>query len=129
MSRIRSKNTRPELLVRSYLFKVGFRFRLHDKNLPGKPDIILPKYKTIIFVHGCFWHGHPGCRHAVSPKSNTKYWSAKLSGNSIRDVKNQESLKNLGWNVIVIWECYLKKDFFLKAMSSLTGQLICNKSI
>ena len=129
MSRIRAKNTKPELLVRSYLFKAGFRYRLYDKSLPGKPDIILPKYKTVIFVHGCFWHSHPGCRYAVSPKSNTEYWGAKLSGNAARDVKNQEHLKNVGWNVIVIWECNLKKDCFLKTMSSLTKSLICNKLI
>ncbi len=124
MSRIRSKDTRPELLVRKYLFKAGFRFRLHNKNLPGKPDIILPKYKTVILIHGCFWHGHPGCRYAVSPKSNTEYWSIKLSGNSIRDAKNQEGLKNMGWKVIVIWECELKKECFLKTMTSLITQLI-----
>lgn len=108
MSRIRSKNTKPEMLVRSFLHKQGFRFRLHDKKLPGKPDIVLPKYKTIIFIHGCFWHGHKRCKYFVVPKTRTKWWLDKINGNVERDKKNVRKLKKIGWNVIKIWECRVK---------------------
>lgn len=110
MSRIRGKDTKPELLVRKFLFSKGFRYRLHDKKLPGKPDIILPKYKTVIFVHGCFWHGHEGCKYFVVPKTRTDWWLEKIEGNKNRDKANIESLKNLGWNVLVIYGCELKKE-------------------
>lgn len=108
MSRIRSKNTKPELIVRSFLHKQGFRFRLHDKKLPGKPDIVLKKYKTVIFVHGCFWHGHKGCKYSHYPKSNRSYWIDKLTKNILRDKKNLKELKKMGYIVIIIWECKLK---------------------
>ncbi len=108
MSRIRSKNTKPELIVRSWLHKQGYRFRLHDKNLPGKPDIVLKKYKTVIFVHGCFWHGHKGCKYFVVPKTRTKWWLNKINCNIERDRKAARQLKKLGWKVINIWECKVK---------------------
>lgn len=110
MSRICSANTKPELAVRSLLHRMGYRFRLHRKDLPGKPDIILPKYKTVIFVHGCFWHRHKNCKYAYKPKSRVKFWEEKLSGNADRDKKKQSELKLLGWNVVVIWECELSKQ-------------------
>lgn len=110
MSRIRSKDTKPEILVRSYLFSRGLRFRKNDKRYPGSPDIVLPKYKTMVFVHGCFWHLHEGCKHARIPKSNVEYWKKKLYRNRERDKRNQKELKEMGWKVITVWECELKKD-------------------
>ena len=114
MSQIRSKNTKPELIVRSWLHKQGFRFRLHDKNLPGKPDIVLKKYKTVIFVHGCFWHGHKGCKYFVVPKTRTKWWLNKINGNIERDKKAQKELKKMGWKVVKIWECKVKNSKNIK---------------
>jgi len=105
MSQIRSKNTKPELIVRSWLHKQGYRFRLHDKTLPGKPDIVLKKYNTVIFVHGCFWHGHKNCKYFVVPKTRTKWWLDKINGNIARDRKAKRELKKLGWKVINIWGC------------------------
>ena len=109
MSRIKGKDTKPEVLVRKYLFSKGLRFRKNDKRYPGHPDIVLPKYKTIIFVHGCFWHFHENCRYAVIPSSNVDFWKKKLNGNRLRDERNKKALTEMGWNVIVIWECQLKK--------------------
>ncbi|MBO5368150.1 DNA mismatch endonuclease Vsr [Methanocorpusculum sp.] len=111
MSRIRGKDTKIEVLVRSYLFSKGFRFRKNDKRYPGKPDIVLPKYKTVIFVNGCFWHMHPGCKQATIPKTRTEFWVEKLNRNVENDRKNQQALRDAGWNVIVVWECELEKDF------------------
>ncbi len=108
MSRIRGKNTKPEELVRKYLFAQGFRYRKNDARLPGKPDIVLPKYKTVIFVNGCFWHAHEGCRYFVWPKNNAEFWKKKIGGNIERDAKKQRLLTELGWKVIVVWECELK---------------------
>jgi len=108
MSRIRSKNTKPEILVRSLLHSMGYRFRLHRKDLPGKPDIVLPKYKTAIFVHGCFWHRHVGCKGATTPKTRTEFWQKKFVGNVERDKKCQNELKELRWHILVIWECEIK---------------------
>lgn len=108
MSRIRSKDTKPELIVRSFLHKKGFRFRLHVKKLPGKPDIVLPKYRTVIFVHGCFWHGHKNCKYFVLPKTRTRWWLKKINGNIANDQKKIALLKKLGWRVIQLWECKLK---------------------
>ena len=110
MSRIKGKDTKPEVLVRKYLFSKGLRFRKNDKRYPGHPDIVLPKYKTIIFVHGCFWHFHENCRYAVMPSSNVDFWKKKLNGNRLRDERNKKALTEMGWNVIVVWECQLKKD-------------------
>lgn len=110
MSHIRSSNTKPEELVRKYLFAQGFRYRKNDKRYPGKPDIVLPKYKTIIFVNGCFWHMH-NCSRSRLPKSNLDYWRPKIKRNVERDQENYEKLKQAGWNVLIIWECELKKKF------------------
>lgn len=108
MSRIKGKNTKPEMLVRKFLFSKGFRYRLHDKKLHGKPDIILPKYKTVIFVHGCFWHGHEGCKYFVVPKTRTEWWLNKINGNVANDLRKQLALEEAGWKVTHIWECELK---------------------
>lgn len=105
MAGIRGKNTKPEILVRSYLHRSGLRFRIHVKDLPGKPDVVLPKYKTVIFVHGCFWHSHPRCKFAAVPASNVEFWKQKLDVNRQRDQRNKRSLKALGWRVLTIWEC------------------------
>jgi len=110
MSQIRGKDTKPELLVRKFLFSNGLRYRLYDKKLPGKPDIILPKYKTIIFIHGCFWHGHEGCKYSALPETRTEFWSEKIEGNKKRDKENIEQLKNKGWNVLIVYGCELKKN-------------------
>ena len=110
MSRIRGKDTKPEILVRSYLFSRGLRFRKNDRRYLGSPDIVLPKYNTIVFVHGCFWHLHDGCEYAKMPKSNVDYWKKKLCRNKERDERNQKELEAMGWNVITVWECELKKD-------------------
>jgi len=110
MSRIRSKDTKPEMIVRKFLFSNGFRFRLHDKSLPGKPDLVLKKYNTVVFINGCFWHGHKGCRYFVIPKTRTEWWISKLEGNVKKDKKNIAALKKEGWKVVVMWECELKKN-------------------
>lgn len=108
MSRIKSKDTKPELLVRSWLHRNGFRFRLHVKDLPGTPDIVLPKYKTVVEVRGCYWHRHPGCKFAYTPKSRSDFWNAKFAENVKRDTLTDNALKELGWQVIIIWECEVK---------------------
>ena len=110
MSRIKGKDTKPELTVRSLLHKLGYRFRIHRKDLPGKPDIVLPRYKTVVFVHGCYWHRHKGCKYAYTPKSRVSFWIEKFKGNVERDKKHQKQLKELGWTVHVIWECEVQKD-------------------
>jgi len=120
MSTIRGKNTKPEMIVRKYLHWRGFRFRLHNSKLPGKPDIVLPKYKTCVLVHGCFWHQHPGCRFAYSPKSNRQFWEEKLAGNVERDRKNRKDLRKLGWRVFTIWECQIGKK---KSLENLVKKL------
>ncbi len=109
MSRIRSRDTAPEELVRKRLFLHGFRYRKNVSCLPGTPDIVLPKYKTVIFVNGCFWHGHSGCRYFVWPQNNAEFWKAKITGNIQRDKTNYSRLTQLGWKVLVVWECELKK--------------------
>lgn len=108
MSRIKGKNTKPEMLVRQFLHAEGFRYRLHVKDLPGKPDIVLPKYKTAIFIQGCFWHGHNQCKYYVVPKTKTDWWLSKINGNKAKDIINIELLRKAGWRVIEIWECELK---------------------
>ena len=110
MSLIKSANTVPELALRKALHRLGFRFRLHNKKLPGKPDIVLPKYKTAIFVHGCFWHRHPGCKVATTPKSNTAFWVEKFDKNVRRDAKVKGELEQLGWDVYTVWECELSSE-------------------
>jgi len=108
MSRIKGRNTLPERLVRSMLHRMGYRFRLHRKDLPGKPDIVLSRYKTAIFVHGCFWHRHKDCRFAYTPKTRTDFWLKKLESNAIRDQQVKADLERLGWRVITVWECELR---------------------
>ena len=117
MSQIKSKNSKPESLVRKYLFAHGLRFRKNDKRYPGHPDIVLPKYKTAIFINGCFWHMHIGCKRAVIPKSNTDYWIPKLKHNQARDKNNVVLLTKAGWKVITIWECELHKEFLEKRLN------------
>ncbi len=119
MSRIKGKNTKPEMLVRKFLFSKGFRYRLHDKKLPGKPDIILPKYKTVIFVHGCFWHGHEGCKYFVVPKTRTDWWLNKINGNVANDKIKQGLLEQAGWRIINLWECELKPGIVSETLSGL----------
>lgn len=123
MSHIRSTNSKPEEKVRKYLFSKGFRYRKNDKRYPGKPDIVLPKYKTVIFINGCFWHKHD-CPHFVWPSSNQEYWIPKISRNVERDMQVQTLLKEQGWNVLVIWECQLKKKDFQSTMDCLVNEII-----
>ena len=123
MSRIRGKNTKPEEIVRKYLFSRGFRYRKNDKRLPGTPDIVLPKYKTVIFVNGCFWHMHEGCRYFVWPQSNEEFWHNKILTNVIRDKRNYSELQELGWKVIVVWECQLKKQSQKENLEDLVEQI------
>ena len=108
MAAIKSKNTRPEIVVRKLLHSMGYRFRLHRKDLPGSPDIVLPKYKTVIFVHGCFWHRHENCKYASNPKTRVEFWNKKFKDNILRDIKNQKRLKSLGLKSKIIWECETK---------------------
>ena len=109
MSAVKGKDTKPEMIVRKYLFSKGLRFRLHVRSLPGNPDIVLPKYKTVVFINGCFWHGHEGCKYYRLPKSNVEFWESKITNNKDRDVLNEIKLKELGWRVIRIWECEIRR--------------------
>lgn len=122
MSRIRSTNSKPEEIVRKYLFAKGFRYRKNDKRYPGKPDIVLPKYKTVIFVHGCFWHMHD-CGRFVWPTSNEEYWKTKIARNIERDESNVAALKQAGWNVLVVWECELKKKSDQSRLEKLVSEI------
>ena len=108
MRKVRGRDTKPEILVRQTLHRAGFRFRIHRRDLPGRPDIVLPKYHAAIFVHGCFWHGHPSCPHAARPMSNVDYWRRKLDRNIERDASNMAALRQAGWHVIVLWECEIR---------------------
>lgn len=108
MSRIRSKDTKPEVMLRSALHRIGFRFRKNDSRLPGNPDIVLPKYHTVIFVHGCYWHRHKGCKKATTPKTNTEFWTKKFAENVNRDKEVKKDLENRGWRVTVVWECEIE---------------------
>ena len=117
MSAIKSKNTKPEIAVRKLLHSMGYRFRLHRKDLPGSPDIVLPKYKTVIFVHGCFWHRHQNCKYASTPKTRQEFWNKKFNENINRDKINQENLSSKGWKIIIVWECEIKdQDFDLNRL-------------
>ena len=122
MSRIKGKDTKIEVEVRKYLFSKGYRFRKNDKRYPGKPDIVLPKYHVAIFVHGCFWHRHEGCKDATTPKTRTDFWLEKFDKNVKNDRIKQEKLRELGWKVIVIWECEIKKDM-IKTMEWLEQEI------
>ena len=121
MSCIKSKDTTPERIVRSFLHRNGFRFRLHAKDLPGKPDIVLQKYKTVIEVRGCYWHRHEGCKDATTPSTNTEFWQKKFAENVARDQSTEQKLKGLGWNVIVVWQCEVEKNLF---QANLTNKII-----
>jgi DNA mismatch endonuclease (patch repair protein) len=123
MSRIKGKNTKPEILVRKFLFSKGFRFRLHVKDLPGKPDIVLPKYKTVIFINGCFWHGHENCRYFVIPKTRTDWWLNKIYGNKQKDGENFIQLSQIGWKIVTIFECELKRDKLNNTLNRLLDEL------
>lgn len=123
MSHIKSKDTKPEVLVRRFLFAHGFRFRIHRKDLPGKPDIVLPKYKTVIFINGCFWHGHKDCRFATLPETNRNFWATKISGNVERDKATYAKLIEMGWRVIELWQCQLKPKTKDQTLSNLITEL------
>ncbi|MCY1720698.1 DNA mismatch endonuclease Vsr [Prolixibacteraceae bacterium Z1-6] len=123
MSRIKGKNTKPEILVRKFLFAHGFRYRLNVKTLPGKPDIVLPKYKTVLFVNGCFWHGHKGCKYFVVPKTRTEWWLNKIKETQKRDREKEIELNVLGWKVITIWECELKPKSKEATLKKLVQQI------
>lgn len=119
MSAIKGKNTKPELLVRKFLFSRGFRYRLNHPRLPGHPDIVLRKYRTVIFVNGCFWHGHQRCKYFVLPKSNVEFWQNKIERNRLRDVEEQHQLASMGWHCITIWECQLKPKVRQQTLNAL----------
>ena len=119
MSHIKSTGTKPEVIVRKYLFSKGLRYRKNDKRYPGNPDIVLPKHKVCVFINGCFWHQHSGCRYAAIPKSNQEYWIPKLQRNVERDKTNNEKLNQSGWKVITVWECELKKDCLFDTLEKL----------
>lgn len=123
MSRIKGKNTKPEMVVRKFLFAKGFRFRVHDKRLPGKPDVVLPKLKTVILINGCFWHGHKNCNYFKLPKTRTKWWKEKIEKNILNDKKSLRLLKKAGYRTIVIWECKLKLKNLATTLSSLEKKL------
>lgn len=110
MSTIRGRDTKPEMLVRRHLHGLGFRYRLSPRDLPGRPDLVLPRHKVAIFVHGCFWHGHDGCRFATVPATRTEFWTAKIAANKARDAVSEEKLRALGWRLAIIWECALRSD-------------------
>lgn len=124
MSKITGKETKPEILVRKYLFANGFRYRKNAKELPGKPDIVLPKFKTVIFVHGCFWHGHKGCNKSALPSTNTKFWKEKISKTVERDKTKARKLLQAGWNVLTIWQCELQSKVREKNLNRLKNQII-----
>lgn len=123
MSLIHGKDTKPEILVRRYLFSRGLRFRKNDKRLPGHPDIVFPKYKTVVFVHGCFWHGHEGCKYFVMPKSNVEFWQNKIHTNIERDAAVRSKLAELGWTVLIVWECELKTNTRDQVLSDLYNRI------
>lgn len=129
MSRVRGRDTKPEKAVRSALHRAGYRFRLHKTDLPGTPDIVLPLYHTVIFVNGCFWHHHPGCRKATIPENNKEFWEKKLARTMERDEQNRSDLQRAGWNIITIWECEISNSFDA-TMNRVLNQLMCfvNKS-
>ena len=123
MASIREKNTGPEIMVRKFLFSRGFRYRLNHPRLPGHPDIVMRKYRTCIFVNGCFWHGHDNCRYFVLPKTNTEFWKAKIERNRARDIEEQRKLASMGWHCITVWECQLKPAVRKQALESLVYTL------
>ncbi len=126
MSHIRSANTKPEIVMRKSLWKRGYRYLVNNHRMPGTPDIVLPKYRTVIFIHGCFWHGHQGCKYYTVPKTNTEFWTAKVARNQQRDQEVWRQLEAKGWYVIVVWECELKKDRFEDTVNSVAAEIIRN---
>ncbi len=129
MSRIHAKNTRPELLLRHSLWRCGFRYRVNDKKLPGCPDIVLPKYRTAIFVHGCFWHGHKGCKNYTVPKTNTDFWVAKVKRNQERDQEVWRKLEAKGWSVVIVWECELEKNRLPDTIAHVSAEIKANGAL
>ena len=129
MSHIHSSGTKPELLLRHALWRFGFRYRINDKRLPGKPDIVFPKYRTVVFVHGCFWHSHEGCRACHIPSSNQDYWIAKITRNKERDQETWRQLEAKGWSVIIVWECELKKARFQDTVDRVVAEIRQNGEI
>jgi DNA mismatch endonuclease (patch repair protein) len=127
MSRIKSKNTKPELLIRKVLHANGFRFRLHDQRLPGTPDIVLKKYMTLVFINGCFWHGHTNCKYYIIPKTRKDWWVNKINTTALNDKKNLTLLHEAGWKIITIWECELKRDKIQKTLIKLFTQIKMNR--
>jgi len=125
MSRIRSGSTKPEEIVRRYLFSRGLRYRKNDKRLPGKPDLVFQKYRTVVFVHGCFWHKHIGCRYFTLPETNFDFWDNKLDGNRLRDERDVTRLREDGWRVIVVWECEMKKAVRDNRLEQLCEEIVC----
>lgn len=128
MSQVHSKNTTPERAVRHALWHKGYRYRLNDKRLPGSPDLVLPKYRTVIFVNGCFWHGHKGCKYYTTPSTNVEFWTDKVSKNKERDALNNQRLESLSWSIITIWECELKSKAFDATIARVISELHQNKS-
>ncbi len=126
MAAIHSSSTKPELKLRRALWSLGFRYRINEKDLPGKPDIVLPKYRTVVFVHGCFWHGHKGCKYYTVPKTNTEFWTAKVTRNQQRDQEVWRQLEAKGWAVIIVWECELKKYRFEDTVNSVAAEIVRN---
>lgn len=126
MSRVRSKDTTPERSLRTALWRIGFRYRVNDTHLPGKPDIVLPKYNTVIFVHGCFWHGHEGCGKYSVPKTNTDFWTNKIKRNKERDQETWRQLEAKGWRVIIVWECELKKAVLDATVDRVREEIFAN---
>jgi DNA mismatch endonuclease (patch repair protein) len=126
MSRIKGKNTKPEMLVRKFLFSMGLRYRLHDKKLPGKPDLVFLKHGVVVFIHGCYWHGHDGCKYFVVPKTRTEWWVNKINRNKLNDSNSISELKRTGWKVITVWECELKSNKRDKKLKSLFDKISGN---
>ena len=126
MARIHSSNTKPEAMLRHTLWKWGFRYKVNDRSLPGSPDLVLPRYRTVIFVHGCFWHGHKGCKNYIVPKTNTDFWVTKIERNQERDQKVWRQLEAKGWSVIIVWECELKKKCFEETVSRVENEILAN---
>ncbi len=124
MASVKNKNTKPEILVRKALFSKGFRFRINEKKLPGSPDIVLPKYKAVIFVHGCYWHGHENCKKQITPKTNKGFWNEKIEKNRVRDQKVQNELIKLNWKIIIVWECKLRnKETFDLTIDKIVNEI------
>lgn len=126
MAAIHSSSTKPELKLRRALWSLGFRYRINEKHLPGKPDIVLPKYRTVVFIHGCFWHGHKDCEYYTVPKTNTDFWTAKITRNQQRDQEVWRQLEAKGWYVIIVWECELKKHRFEDTVNSVVAEIVRN---